>query len=319
MNNQTYPIIAPLVKHLNQRIMYKSLVYLLVLLTLTVSCKSGGQGTGAGDEIPDSVLNQGVEISEEVMQDIVENLSSPVEMAALIKDLGVPYSNRYISPTNRVGNLTTAYQQALNLGIYAADLGYLNLYNKNTAVIDYLSAIKSLADQIKVGQFFDFTTLKRLATNSQNLDSLMYISVHSFNQMDTYLHSNNRTNLSTLIVTGVWLEGLYLGTQVYKVSPNKQLAERIGEQKLTLEQLILILMKYTQDKQYAHLVEELTAIKELYKPVVIRYEKGEPEMVEENGMLTIVQHDKSIVEISPEQIALLITATEEVRNRLTSL
>jgi hypothetical protein len=218
-----------------------------------------------------------------------------------------------------VGNLTTAYQQALNLGIYAADLGYLNLYNKNTAVIDYLSAIKTLSDQIKVGQFFDFTMLKRLATNSQNLDSLMYISVHSFNQMDNYLHANNRSNLSTLIVTGVWLEGLYLGTQVYKVSPDKLLAERIGEQKLTLEQLILILDKYTKDKQYAHLVEELKVIKELYKPVVIRYEKGEPEMVEENGMLTIVQHDKSIVEISPEQIALLITATEEIRNRLTSL
>lgn len=299
--------------------MYKVFVYLLVLLTLTASCKSGGQGNSAGDEIPDSVLNQGVEISEDVMQDIVENLSSPVEMAALIKDLGVPYSNKYISPTNRVGNLTTGYQQALNLGIYAADLGYLNLYNKNTAVVDYLSAIKTLADQIKVGQFFDFTTLKRLATNSQNLDSLMYISVHSFNLMDKYLHANNRTNLSTLIVTGVWLEGLYLGTQVYKISPNKQLSERIGEQKLTLEQLILILQKYTQDKQYAKLVEELTAIKELYQPVVIRYEKGEPEMVEENGMLTIVQHDKSIVEISAEQLNLLIAATEQVRNRLTTL
>lgn len=299
--------------------MYKVFVYLLVLLTLSVSCKSGGQGNQSGDEIPDSVLNQGVEISEDVMQDIVENLSSPVEMAALIKDLGVPYSNKYISPTNRVGDLTTGYQQALNLGIYAADLGYLNLYNKNTAVIDYLTAIKTLADQIKVGQFFDFTMLKRLATNSQNLDSLMYISVHSFNQMDNYLHSNNRTNLSTLIVTGVWLEGLYLGTQVYKVSPNKQLAERIGEQKLTLEQLVLILDKYSKDKQYAKLVEELNTLKELFKPVVIRYEKGEPEMVEENGMLTIVQHDKSIVEISAEQLELLITATAEVRNRLTTL
>ncbi len=299
--------------------MYKVFVYLLVLLTLSVSCKSGGQGNQSGDEIPDSVLNQGVEISEDVMQDIVENLSSPVEMAALIKDLGVPYSNKYISPTNRVGDLTTGYQQALNLGIYAADLGYLNLYNKNTAVVDYLSAIKTLADQIKVGQFFDFTMLKRLATNSQNLDSLMYISVHSFNQMDNYLHSNNRTNLSTLIVTGVWLEGLYLGTQVYKVAPNKQLAERIGEQKLTLEQLVLILDKYSKDKQYARLVGELNTLKELFKPVVIRYEKGEPEMVEENGMLTIVQHDKSIVEISAEQLELLITATAEVRNRLTTL
>jgi hypothetical protein len=295
------------------------LFYLLIILTLIASCKSGGQDKNANAEIPDSVLNQGIEISEEVMQDIVQNISSPVEMAAMIKDLGVPFSNKYISTTERVGNLTTSYQQALNLGIYAADLGYLNMYNKTTAVIDYLTAIKSLSDNIKVGQFFDFTTLKRLATNSKNLDSLMYISVHSFNEMDKYLHANNRTNLSTLIVAGVWIEGLYLGTQVYKVAPDKQLAERIGEQKLTLDQLVLVLGKYQQDRQYAKLYEELMLLKETFKPVVIRYEQGEPEMVEENGMLTIVQHEKSIVDVTPDQLIKIIDTAEQVRNRLISL
>lgn len=301
------------------QIMRKAIVYLLVLLAAAAgSCKSGGQGKDSG-EIPDSVLNQGIEISEDVMQDIVQNISSPVEMAAMIKDLGVPYSNRYISPTDRVGNLTTSFQQALNLGIYAADLGYLNMNNKTSAVIDYLTSIKSLSDAIKVGQFFDFTTLKRLATNSKNLDSLMYISVHSFNEMDKYLHANNRTNLSALMVTGVWIEGLYLGTQVYKITPSQMLAERIGEQKLTLDQLMLILENYKQDKQYAKLLDDLQLLKDLFKTVNIRIEKGEPEMIEENGMLTIVQNDKSIVEISPEQLTAIIATTEQVRNSLISL
>ena len=300
--------------------MPKVIVYFLVLLAVAAeSCKSGGRGRNAEAEIPDSVLNKGIEISEDVMQDIVQNISSPVEMAAMIKDLGVPYSNRYISTTARVGNLTTSYQQALNLGIYAADLGYLNMYNKTSAVIDYLTSIKTLADAIKVGQFFDFTTLKRLATNSKNLDSLMYISVHSFNEMDKYLHSNNRTNLSAVMVTGVWIEGMYLGTQVYKVSPDQRLAERIGEQKLTLDQLMLILENYKQDKQYAKLLEELKLLKDLLQPVNIRIEKGEPQMIEENGMLTIVQNDKSIVEITPEQLASIVSTTEQVRNRLISL
>jgi hypothetical protein len=300
--------------------MPKIVTHLFILLALAAgACKSGEKGTDANLEIPDSVLNEGIEISEDVMQDIVQNISSPVEMAAMIKDMGVPYSNKYISTTARVGNLTTSYQQAINLGIFAADLGYLNMYNKTTAVIDYLTSIKTLSDAIKVGQFFDFTTLKRLATNSKNLDSLMYISVHSFNEMDRYLHANNRTNLSALMVTGVWIEGLYLGTQVYKVSPNQQLAERIGEQKLTLDQLMLILENYKQDKQYAKLLADLQTIKDLFKDVNIRIEKGEPEMIEENGMLTIVQHDKSIIEITPEQLNSIISATEQIRNRLISL
>jgi len=97
-------------------------ILLLILAVAAGSCKSGGSGENAGGEIPDSILNEGVGISEEVMKDIVQNISSPVEMAAMIKDLGVPFSNKYISPTDRVGNLTTSFQQSLNLGIYAADL-----------------------------------------------------------------------------------------------------------------------------------------------------------------------------------------------------
>jgi hypothetical protein len=298
--------------------MPKVIVYLAIILAFAAtSCKSGGK-QDVGLEIPDSVLNQGLEISEEVMQNIVQNISSPVEMASLIKELGVPYSNKYISSTGRAGNLTTSFQQSLNLGIYAADLGYLNMYNKTSAVIDYLTAIKSLADAIKVGQFFDFTTLKRLATNSKNLDSLMRISVQSFNQMDKYLHSNKRSNLSALMVTGVWIEGLYLGTQVYKSTPSRELAERIGDQKITLSQLILILDNYKQDKQYTKLLDELQILNDLFASVAIRYEKGEPQMIEEDGMLTIVQNDISIIDITPEQLNSIIAATETVRNRLIS-
>ncbi|RPH73364.1 hypothetical protein EHM76_05405 [bacterium] len=170
-----------------------------------------------------------------------------------------------------------------------------------------------------MGQFFDFSTLKRLATNSKNLDSLMYISVHSFNQMDKYLHTNNRTNLSALMVTGVWIEGLFLGTQVYKATPNQELAERIGEQKLTLDQLMLILDKYQRDKQYTGLLEELQKLKELFSSVVIYTKKGEPQMIEVDGMLTIIGGDESIVEISPDLLTSIINTTEEVRNKLISL
>jgi len=300
--------------------MIKKLLYVLLTALVITSCKSGGDRSTQTDfEVPDSIMSEGMEISEETMQNIVQNISSPVEMAALIKELGVPYSSKYLSSTARVEELSSTFKQSLNLGIYGADLGYLNMYNKTSAVIDYISAIKTLADEIKVGQFFDFTTLKRLATNNQNLDSLMYISVHSFNQMDKYLDSNNRSNLSALIVTGVWIEGLYLGTQVAKETTNDLLAERIGEQKLTLNELILILEVYKKDKQYAKLIDDLQLIKDQYQNVNIKTIKGEPEMIEENGVLTIIQNDKSFVEISPEQINKIISTTEEVRNRLISL
>jgi len=291
-------------------------------MLLVFGCRSGNKGSNADADfdVPDSVVTEGeLEVSDEAMSNIVQNISSPVEMAALIKALGVPFSNRYLASTDEVDNYNTNFKQALSLGIYGADLGYLNMYNKTTTVIDYLSSIKKLSDALKVGQFFDFTTLKRLATNNTNLDSLMYISVHSFNQMDKYLRENNRSSLSTLIVAGVWIEGLYLATQVAKDAPSHDLAERIGEQKIILNDLMIILNNYNRDPQFAKLIGKFQTIKDLYNDVKITYTKGEPEAVEKDGMLMIIQNDKSIVHITDEQLKAIIQQTEKIRNELLEI
>lgn len=301
--------------------MVNRLFALLVVSLLIFGCKSGGDRTSGDDfAVPEDVVNEGVlEISEEVMQDIVQNISSPVEMAALVKSLNADFSGKYLAPTTNVDELTTSFQQALQLGVYAADLGYLNIYNKTNSVLEYITAIKTLADAVRVGQFFDFTTLKRLAQSNQNLDSLMYISVHSFNQMDKYLRTDKRSDLSTLMVTGVWIEGLYLATQVAKADPHPELAERIGEQKIIMGDLMLILENYKSDKQFAKLIEELNILKNEFNDVTITIEKGEPEAVEEDGMLIIVQNDVSVVNISEERLKSIIAKTEDIRNKLISI
>jgi hypothetical protein len=147
----------------------------------------------------------------------------------------------------------------------------------------------------------------------------MYLSVHSFNQMDQYLRDNNRSNLSALMVIGVWVEGLYLATQVAKEAPHPDLAERIGEQKIILEKLILIVKNFAKNKQFAELLDELNKLNELYKNIEIVIIPGEPEPREENGMLVFVQNEKSEVKITDAQLQSIISTTEEVRNRLLNL
>jgi hypothetical protein len=265
-----------------------------------------------GEETP-------LEVADETMEEMVENVSSPIEMAALIKSLGVPFSKDYLATTDYVDDYVTSSKQAFALGIFGADMGYLNMYEKTTSVVDYLSAIKTLADQVNVGQFFDFPTLKRLATNSQNIDSLMYISVHSFNQMDKYLRENKRGNLSSLMISGVWVEGLYLGTQVAMTTDSEDLAERIGEQKTVLGQLLLILDNYKGDSFIQDLITDLNLLKEDFKDIEITVEYGEPEAQEVNGELVIIQNEKSIVNISDEQLEAITARTKEIRNKLINL
>jgi len=248
------------------------------------------------------------------MSDLVQNISSPVEMAELIRSLGAPYSQKVLAPTN-IDNYNTSNAKAFNLGIFAADLGYLNMYGKTSSVISYITAIKNLADGISVGQFFDFSTLKRLATNNENIDSLKYISQHSFNVMDDYLRKNKRSALSALMVTGVYVEGLYLITQIAKEKSSPKLAESIGGQKPIFEQLLLIIKNYQKDPYFAKLITDLELMKKEFDSVKITITPGEPKSVEKNGRLTIEYPSKSNVEISDDVLKRLINQTEIVRNK----
>ncbi len=300
--------------------MLKRIWIFLVALPLLIAC--GGQQKRQEEEsrAPDTMEIAGeLEISEQAMEEIVHNVSSPIEMAALIKEIGAPFSTRYLAETKHVAHFNTNHAMAYNLGVYGADLGYLNIYEKTTAVVDYLTAINKLADGIRVGQFFDFPTLKRLAINSQNIDSLMYISVHSFNEMDSYLRETGRSKLSALIITGIWVEGMYLATQVAKTNPESYLTERIGEQKINLNNLLLILENYKNDPKVAELIADLQKIKKIFNDVKISYEMGEPEAVEQDGMLMIIQNETSIVDITPEQLKQITQQTQEIRNKHISL
>jgi len=259
---------------------------------------------------------KGIDIQEEAVVNITDNISSPVEIAAMIKSMGAPFSKGYLAPTDYTANYITSYSQAFALGVFSADLGYLNMYNKTGSVIDYLSTIKNLANAINVGQFFDFTTLKRLATNNSNIDSLKFISVHSFNQMDFSLRMRKRGNLSALIVAGAWIEGIYITVQVAKDQPDPKLMEKIGEQKIILTDLMLLLSSYAKDPIFKNYVNEFKSIKSKFDDVNITYVSGEPQYIEENGMLTIKQTEKSIVNITDTQLKNITETIEGVRNRL---
>ncbi len=299
--------------------MIKKISYILFSVLFLYACGGGKSSEKGFEEIPDDVVNSGaLTIPEEEVENFIENMSSPVEMAALIKGLDVQFSNRYLAPTDKIEDYSTNFQQAFNLGVYGVDLGYLNIYNKTNSVIDYISAIKALADGIDVGQFFDFNTLKRLAQNNQNLDSLMLISVRSFNKMDRYLQNNNRANLSILMISGLWLEGMYLATQVNKEVAHPELKERIGEQKIILDQLVIYLKNFNSDKQIASLIADFELLQADLKDVKITVQKGEPEAIEKDGMLVIIQHDVSTIEITDEQVEKITKDTEEIRNKLIS-
>ena len=292
--------------------MLKHSLLLLIAIFLMAAC---GQRPSENLEVNlDDVDIGELQISSETMNDIIQNIASPIEVAAMINALNVPYSTHYLSDPESLSTNTTSFEMAFSLGALSADLGYLNMYEKTGTAVNYLSSINRLADALQIGQFFDFATIKRLATSSSDLDSLMFISVNSFNNMDDYLRETDRSNLSALMITGVWLEGLYLATQVAVQNSNEDLKSMIGEQKLILNDLLLILNNYSNEEAIANYITDLEVIKGIYDNVKITYEVGEPQTIEKDGMLMVVQSESSHVTMSDETLQKIIEITEQVRN-----
>ena len=293
----------------------------VILLASICSCKNSGPRQGSlSFPVADSVpAGEAEKMSEEALADIVQNIASPVEIASILQSMQVPFSAGYLAPTREADKLTTNFQKAVMLGIYGADLGYLNIYEKTGNSVEVLSTIKRLADGLRVGQYFDFETLKRLSVSKSNLDSLLFLSVNSYNQIDRYLRDNDRGSISALMIAGVWIEGQYFATQVALDNRDEILRDRIGEQKIILGDLLMLLRPYsTSSSEYQTLYGMMENMSRKYADVRVSYRLGEPETAEVDGRLVMVQHEESIVEMSDAQLAEIAEMSKEVRNTLIS-
>lgn len=295
------------------------ILILLTVLFLAVSCGSNSSTNNEfifpeADSIP---LSEAEKLSPEAIEDITRNISSPVEIANLLQMLEVPFSQDYLATSIDANKEGTNFNKAIKLGILGADLGYLNMYEKTGSSLDVLSSIRKLAEDLRVGQFFDFELIKRLSQNKSNLDSLLFISIDSYENIDSYLRENDRGQLSALMIIGVWIEGQFLATQVVNKFPDKMLRDRIGEQKIILNDLLLLISPYCNNSQeFTSLCKDLNALKEKYRDIRITYTQGEPVASEKDGGLVITQTETSVVEMTDEQLNGLIDITSQIRNRL---
>ncbi len=290
----------------------KSIALVFLVLSI-VGCKNR-QAEDLSTSFDEMDMDELV-VTQEAMDEVIENIASPIEVAALLRDLDIPFSSSYLSKPERMSSYSTNFEMAYNLGALSSDLGYLNMYNKTGTAINYLSTINKLTEALEVGQFFDFIKMKRLASSENNLDSLLFVSMNSFNRMDSYLRQTDRSNLSALMVAGVWIEGLYLATQVYEKSNIEEIRNVIADQKNILSDLLIILNKYKSNEGFPDIIEDYTKIKKQFDNVKITYEIGEPKTIEIDGMLTVVQDETTNIEMSNETLSKIIETTKEIRNK----
>jgi hypothetical protein len=297
------------------------IVIIGLILALLTACNSDKKSDEqAFLEGLDSAKTEGPSISEGVIGDILGRIPSPLEISVLLKESGKKYNGSYLNSPDNISKYNSNYQKALNLGVYGTDLGYTNIYEQNQDGVKYMSSIKTLADGLSIGQFFDIETIGRLATNSKNLDSLLLITTQNFNSINHYLQTQNRSNLSVLFLTGGWVEALNILCEVAAANPtNKELQETIGEQKIILENINLLLSFYKEsDQNMAALLSDMEELKRLYDKVNITYTYSESTFEIVDGVMVIKDNSSSSIQITPEDIANIKALISSIRNKIIS-
>ncbi|MFN3839449.1 MAG: hypothetical protein ACK4RF_01970 [Cyclobacteriaceae bacterium] len=293
----------------------------VLILAILTACGSGKKSDEqAFMESLDSTKLTGPSISEAVIGDILQQIPSPLEISVLLKESGKKYNVNYLNSVDNLPKYNSNYKKALNLGIYGTDLGYTNIYEQNQDGVKFMSSIKSLADGLNIGQFFDIETIGRLATNSKNLDSLLLITTQNFNNINHYLQTQGRANLSVLLLTGGWLEAMHITCNVAALDPNnKELQEKIGEQKVILENIMLLLSFYKEvDQNMAALLNDMEELKKAFDKVNITYTYKESTFEVVNGVMVIKDNSSTTIDITPEDITSIRTITGNIRNKIIS-
>jgi hypothetical protein len=291
----------------------------LVVAILSTSCGSGNKEAEfvAGLDTAQSV---GPTIDAQVIGQILQGIPAPLEISVLLKESGKKYNSAFLNSPDNLSKYNSNYKRALNLGIYGTDLGYTNIYEQNQDGIKYMGSIKELADGLNIGQFFEVETIGRLATNSKNLDSLLLITTQNFNSINNFLQTQDRANLSVLLLTGGWVEALHVLCEVAKSNPtNKELQETIGEQKIILENIMLLLSFYKEsDPNMASLLTDMEELKKSYDQVKITYTYKESTFEVVDGVMVIKDNSTSTIEITPQNVENISSITKNIRSKIIS-
>lgn len=264
-----------------------------------------------------NTVNDVPQIDPKAVQDVLQSIPSPLETSFLIKETGSDYNLDNLNSTKNISKYSTSYDKALNLGIYGADLGYTNIFEKSQDGVFYLDAVTNLAEQLNIGQFFDYQTLKQLIKHNDNLDSLLMVTTSNFEKINTYLQEKNRSQLSVLLLYGGWIEGTNFLTQVYSKTKNAELREKIGEQKIVLEQLTKLLGYYEYDSNIKVLIEDLKLLEKDYSNVKIETTEGETSFQVVNGVMQAVSTSSTKVIVEDKTIQDITNTVNKIRKNIT--
>lgn len=236
---------------------------------LLMSCKGKPTETVLDEEITTDTLSKATRTS---LASISINIPSPMKVIGEISGAGITFNKSLINPTSKLSSYSTNYQKALNLGVYGTDLAYVTGFKQMQDALGYIGTVKKLAEDLGVSSAYDEAAIKRIVENLSKVDSTTQTAElieEVYDKAERNLRSQQRVEVAGLVITGGWLEGLYVATQAVGTTPrddkNENLYNRIWDQAYSFRYVSELLNENQKNPDFAKLIEELKEVQAICK------------------------------------------------------
>ena len=233
---------------------------LIISFTGLTSCKD--RATGIQQK---KVEMEQVKTIENQIEANVYPLPTSAAVIKMLTELEVGYMIGFSNPVENTKKYFSSTKRAINLGVYGADLSYATLYNITQEVINYLSAIRSLSNELNMSKIYNAELYDKIKENFDKRDELVKILTTAFNDTYSYLSENDQQPLALLVVGGAWVEGMFLTTHVSEAAYQVAGISRVLlEQKKSFELFLQIAQPYASDPSVSDFVKLLDPVKKIY-------------------------------------------------------
>lgn len=251
---------------------------ILVAFSVLILAACGGEKKKEGGASSEEFEQAKAQLEENVKK-VLHEIPSPAEIPFKLQAAGADFSPGLINDIENIESYASLSDKAIiNLGVYSTDIGYLSSYEKTQESLKYMRSCRKLADNLGLSSSFSADLISEFEENIESRDSLASLVNKTIANAEDLLREDDRGNLAALLITGSFVEGLYLGTQIVDNYPTDlgeemvnmvtgDLIRTIIDQKKPLDDLIDMLKGTEQTERVSSILTSLSNVQEAYEGV----------------------------------------------------
>lgn len=247
---------------------FKILITFAVAASLIFSCSGSSDTDQEQDSIVDlNSLDTGVVITDGSTE-IIYLVSTPGEIVEVLNESNLGFKAGLIHDFAKSENYLVQSSQALNLGIYSADLAYCAYYDELSSSANLFVAVQDLCKKLEVSYLIESIQLNRVKDNLHSPDSIKSLSKEYNKKIYDHFIENKKENLLSLISLGGFIESLYLATNnIGNFEPGSEISRLLAEQKYTFEVLRDYINQQKSDEQISIVLDDIKKLDSFFEEV----------------------------------------------------